>query len=198
MRIPDDHYDTAVFSNALRQAPCYPFRAQGRRTPRPVAMSHHVVTNPAEMATHWRVAMSCLANLFLTMHRTLAAPLSLGPTEVLIYTTIAVANVQKLMRERTIPAGHGATDILPREWVVPISRNAIASATGLPRETVRRHVARMVAAGMLIEDERGGVTTPIGVIADLGLEPMLETLLTEFARAAEGLLRSGVIEIQPG
>ncbi|MEG3145079.1 hypothetical protein U1839_10500 [Sphingomonas sp. RT2P30] len=161
-------------------------------------MSEHVVTNPAEMATHWRVAMSSLANLFLTMHRTLAAPMSLGPTELLIYTTIAVANVQKLMRERSIPSGRGATEILPREWVVPISRNAIASATGLPRETVRRHVARMVEAGMLIQDERGGVTTPIGMISNFGLEPLLEALLTEFARAAEGLLRAGVIEIQPG
>lgn len=161
-------------------------------------MSEHVVTNPAEMATHWRVAMSSLANLFLTMHRTLAAPMALGPTELLIYTTIAVANVQKLMRERSIPAGHRATDVLPRAWVVPISRNAIASATGLPRETVRRHISRMVEAGMLIEDERGGVTTPVGVIGTFGLEPMLETLLTEFTRTAEGLLRAGVIEIQPG
>jgi hypothetical protein len=159
-------------------------------------MNERIVTNPAQMAAHWRVAMSGLANLFLTMHRTLSAPMDLGPTELLIYATIAVANVQKLMRERCIPPTHSGTAILPREWVVPISRNAIASATGLPRETVRRHVARMIASGLLIEDARGGVTTAIGMIQDQGLEPLLAGLLAEFTRTTESLLRTGVIEVQ--
>ena len=142
-------------------------------------MSERIVTNPAQMAAHWRVAMSGLANLFLTMHRTFSAPMGLGPTELLIYATIAVANVQKLMRERCIPPGYSATEILPREWVVPISRNAIAS-------------------GLLIEDARGGVTTAIGMIQDQGLEPLLAGLLAEFTRTTESLLRTGVIEVQPG
>jgi len=147
------------------------------------------------MAENWRVAMSALANLFLTTHRTFSAPSGIGPTELLIYITVSVANVQKLMRERTIPGDFAATAILPREWVVPISRNAIATASGLPRETVRRHVIKMVAAGLLMEDERGGVTPPPGMIQDRGLEPMLEALLTDFARTAETLLRIGVIDI---
>jgi len=140
-------------------------------------MSARIVTNPAEMSAHWRVAMSGLANLFLAMHRTLSAPMALGPTELLIYVTIAVANVQRLMRERCIPPGCSGTDILPREWVVPISRNAIAS-------------------GLLIEDERGGVTTAIGMIQDQGLEPLLEAVLAEFTRTAEALLRTGVIAVR--
>ena len=89
-------------------------------------MSERIVTNSAQMAANWRVAMSGLTNLFVTMHRALSTPMALGPTELLIYATIAVANVQKLMRERSIPSGFSGTDILPREWVVPISRNAIA------------------------------------------------------------------------
>ena len=159
-------------------------------------MSERVVSNPLKMAENWRVAMSALANLFLTTHRTLAEATAVGPTELLIYVTVSVANIQKLMRERNIPAGFAGTEILPREWVVPMSRNAVATASGLPRETVRRHVAQMIAAGLLIEDPRGGVTVPIGVIKNPGLEPLLETLLTDFARSAEVLLRSGVIEIR--
>ena len=161
-------------------------------------MSEHIVTNPAQMAANWRVAMSGLTNLFLTMHRTMSSTMGLGPTELLIFATVAVANVQKLMRERCIPPGFSGTDVLPREWVVPISRNAIASATGLPRETVRRHVARMIASGLLVEDPRGGVTSAIGMIQDQGLEPLLAELLAEFTRTTEWLLRGGVIEVQPG
>lgn len=159
-------------------------------------MSEHVVTNSAKMAANWRVAMSGLCNLFLTMHRTLSAPMDLGPTELLVYVTIAIANVQRLMRERCIPPGYSGTEILPREWVVPISRNAISSATGLPRETVRRHVAKMIESGLLVEDARGGVTSAVGMIQNNGLEPLLASLLAEFTRTAESLLRSGVIEVR--
>ena len=159
-------------------------------------MSDRIVTNPAKMAEYWRVAVSSLINLFLTMHRTLSEATPIGPTELLIYSTVSVANVQKLMRERTIPPGFAGTEILPREWVVPISRNAIATASGLPRETVRRHVARMIENGLLIEDPRGGVTLPVGVIKDRGLERFLEGLLTNYARSAEELLRIGVIRIE--
>lgn len=48
---------------------------------------------------------------------------------------------------------------------------------------------------MLIEDERGGVTPPPGIIAMLGLEPLLEPLITEFTKTAEQLIRVGVIEV---
>ncbi|WP_457311193.1 hypothetical protein [Sphingomonas sp. UYAg733] len=159
-------------------------------------MSERVVTNPAKMAANWRIAMTSISNQFLAAHRIYSAPKALNPTELIIYLTISVANVQKLTRERIIPEAFAATAILPREWVVPISRNAIASASGLPRETVRRHVGRMIETGLLIEDERGGVTLPQGVIQDLGLEPLLEALITEFARTAETLLRIGAIEVK--
>jgi hypothetical protein len=54
----------------------------------------------------------------------------------------------------------------------------------------------MIETGMLIEDPRGGVTVPVGVIKDRGYEPLLEAMLTDFARTAEALLRIGVIDIQ--
>lgn len=159
-------------------------------------MSDRVVTNPTKMQENWRVAICALMNMFLAAHRTLAEPLPLGPTEILIYVTITVANVQKLMRERVIPPAFAAKEVLPREWVVPISRNAIATASGLPRETVRRQVGRMIEMGLLIEDPRGGVTVPVGSVNDPRYAPLLEVMLTEFTRTAEVLLRIGVIEIQ--
>ena len=159
-------------------------------------MSERVVTNPAKITENWRIAVCSLMNLFLTMHRTLATATPVGPIELLIYSTVSVANVQKLMRERSIPQKFAGTEILPREWVVPISRNAIATTSGLPRETVRRHVARMIESGLLIEDPRGGVTLPVGVIQDRGLEPFLEGMLTNYARSTEELLRIGAIRIE--
>jgi len=159
-------------------------------------MTDRVATNPDRMAANWRVAITALLNLFLSMHRAMTSAMPIGPTELLIYATVSVANVQKLTRERSIREDFASTDVLPREWVVPISRNAIATASGLPRETVRRQVGRMIDTGLLVEDSRGGVTLPIGVIKDRGFEPLLEAMMTDFARSADALLRMGVIQIQ--
>ena len=159
-------------------------------------MTDRVATNLDRMAANWRVAITALLNLFLSMHRAMTSAMPIGPTELLIYATVSVANVQKLTRERSIREDFASTDVLPREWVVPISRNAIATASGLPRETVRRQVGRMIDTGLLVEDSRGGVTLPIGVIKDRGFEPLLEAMMTDFARSADALLRMGVIQIQ--
>lgn len=158
-------------------------------------MSDRIVANPEVMQKNWRVAMFALINMFLATQRAMSSDGELGPTEILIYATIATANIQKLMRERAIPDGFTGTQVLPREWVVPISRNAIAETSGLPRETVRRNVEQMIARGLLMEDERGGVTSAPGMIQARNLEPILGIVLGEFVRAFEALLRARVVEI---
>ena len=163
-----------------------------------MATIDRVITVPERMADQWRVAMFPLINLFLATHRSFALHKGCSPTVVLIYATVAVGNIQKLMRARVVPAQHAGTATLPRDLVVPLSRSAIAAATGLPRETVRRHVARMIADGLLADDPRGGVTMVPGAIGTLDLTPLLEPLLTELARTTEALSRAGVIAIEPG
>jgi len=158
-------------------------------------MGTRVTTNTAKMAENWRVAMTALCNQFLTTHRTLSETIQLGPTETLIFLTISVANVQRVMRERALPPELRGTTPLPREAIVPISRNAIAAATGLPRETVRRQVANMIARGLIVEDPRGGVTPPPDIISAGGFEPVLEGLMTEFARTVETLCRTGALMV---
>ena len=111
-----------------------------------MAAGDRVATVPDRMAAHWRAAIVPLLNLFLAMHRILSEHEGMSPSVMLIYVTVCVGNIQKLMRERSVPADYTATAVLPREWVVPMSRSAIAAATGLPRETVRRHVAHLIDA----------------------------------------------------
>jgi hypothetical protein len=162
-----------------------------------MASNDRVATVPEHMADHWRLAMFALTNLFLSMHRSFTGHEGSSPTFVLIYATVSVGNIQKLMRQRVIPEEFSATATLPREHVIPMSRSAIAAATGLPRETVRRHVAQMIESHMLVEDPRGGVTVVPGAIQSRNLEPLLESLVTEFSRTAEALLRAQVIEVIP-
>ena len=163
---------------------------------RSALQADRVVTNPTRGAEQWRVAMFALTNMFVKMYRMFSLEDELGPTAILIYTTVSVANVQKLMRERHIAPEHAGLGDVPRGMIVPISRSAVAAATGLPRETVRRQVAQMIELGMLQEDPRGGIVTAPDFAAAQGLEKMLEPLLTDFARTTEALLRAGVLEAQ--
>lgn len=157
-------------------------------------MAVRVVTDAAKLRENWRICLFAISNLFLSTQRILqSATRDMNAIELQIYITVAIANVQKLMRERALPDDLNEVAVLPREWVVPISRNAIASATGLPRETVRRHVGRMIAAGLLVEDPRGGVTTTPNNISLGRFALLLEPMMAEFTRAAEMLIRHGIL-----
>lgn len=158
-------------------------------------MAVRVVTDAAMLRENWRICVFAISNLFLSTQRILqGVSREMNAIELQIYITVAIANVQKLMRERTLPDDLNTVEVMPREWVVPISRNAIASATGLPRETVRRHVERMIGAELLIEDPRGGVTTMPRKINIDRFAPLLEPMMAEFTRAAEMLIRHGIID----
>ena len=80
---------------------------------------------------------------------------------ILIYWSVIVASVGRYLRNddqvKLIESG-GAP--LPAEEHHSISARAIAEATGLPRETVRRKIAAMVADGFLAQDSRGVRTIP--------------------------------------
>jgi biotin operon repressor len=55
---------------------------------------------------------------------------------------------------------------IPAELAQPISRKAISESLGMSRETVRRKISALIEQGYLVEDDRGGVITARGVIAN--------------------------------
>jgi DNA-binding transcriptional regulator YhcF (GntR family) len=80
---------------------------------------------------------------------------------ILIYWSVVVASVGRLLRnedQQRLIEGGGKP--LPEDEHHPISARAIAEATGLPRETVRRKISALVAQGHLAQDSRGVRTIP--------------------------------------
>jgi hypothetical protein len=79
---------------------------------------------------------------------------------ILIYWSVVIASVGRILRsdDLTLLMENGGP--LPEEAHHPVSARAIAEATGLPRETVRRKIAVLVAAGHLAQDGRGVRTIP--------------------------------------
>ena len=119
-----------------------------------------------------RLCGFALLNHYLTMHQVIAEHVRLQ-----------------------LPEAFRSSKSLPPELVVPMSRRAIARVTGLPTETVRRHVESMLRRGIL-------VSTPKGVLAPNRLaEPWAAAatlrLIESHAACTEQLMALQVIAPQP-
>ena len=135
---------------------------------------------------HCAVAAYTLAENFFVSQRLACESLGLDPVRFAIYATILCGNFQRAVRE----APSYGSEVLPK--LIPISRLAIAAATGLPRETVRRKVKQLVDEGY-VEAMRGGVVAVLNPEALSAFQQNTEEAANSFARSGNLLLRYGVI-----
>jgi hypothetical protein len=74
----------------------------------------------------------------------------------MLFLSISIRNSEKVMSDPKLREKYGSYKVpIPDEDVLLISRMALARATGLPRETVRRKVAKLIAKGWVIECDGG-------------------------------------------
>jgi hypothetical protein len=89
----------------------------------------------------------------------------------IIYTAVIQANVREIWNDPDLNRQYAASappDALRR----PISVSSIAASLNLPRETVRRHVVKMLEAGAIVKKD-GGVIVPQAIVdSPRGLENM--------------------------
>lgn len=157
----------------------------------------HRYTVSAEAAERQlRLCGFALLNHCLAMHRVLAGHLQLQPLELLILLATTTGNVQRALRAGARKAALSARESLPADLVVPMSRRAIARITGIPKETVRRHVASMIGRGILLSTPKG-VRAPNRLAERKALAAILE-LLELHAECSEQLEDLQAIVAQPG
>lgn len=143
-----------------------------------------------------RTVLYEIGNNFLVVHNILTDLLGLRPVAVLVWLTVAIATVQRFMREASPEPGLLTRAPLPIEHAGAISRRGIARATGLPAETVRRSVAALLAAGLLESAGRNNVRTPPGVAQNMPNDRVVEAL-NAIALMTERLNRAGVLRTAP-
>lgn len=115
------------------------------------------------------------------------------PAKLLVFLVIVTAAVQRLMRDPGLPGELRSTARMPRSNIGYISRRAIAAATGLPRENVRRIVAELLAEGRLITGPRGALANRGGLMEAAEVIEALRRLLAEHARTSDTLRDLGVL-----
>ena len=105
---------------------------------------------------------------------------------ILIYWSVAVASVGRYLRSDDLTVLIEGGGPLPEQEHHPVSARAIAEATGLPRETVRRKIAHLVADGHLVQDARGVRTYP-GLLDQRGNRAFVQTAAREIKRMSAAM-----------
>jgi hypothetical protein len=151
-----------------------------------VSQTYRFSTSTDATERELRRCAFAVLNHFLTMHQVIAEHLRLPPVELLILIATTTGNVQRALRAKPLPDAARGSATLPPGLSVPVSRRAIARVTGIPTETVRRHVEHMVERGIL-------VATPKGVYApnrltERWVAPALYRLIEAQAACTEQLM----------
>jgi hypothetical protein len=132
-----------------------------------------------------------LLNEYLAMHLVIAEHLELNPIEMLILIATTTGNVQRAVRPDALPEVLRGSKPLPPELIVPMSRRAISRMTGIPKETVRRHVDSMVSRGILLSMP-GGLRARPG-LADRTAATAILRSVELHAACTEQLINLGAI-----
>jgi hypothetical protein len=127
-----------------------------------------------------------LVEHYLATHRLIAGQLRLDPVELLIYAAATTGNVQRAVRSDALPGRLRGREAMPPEMIVPISRRALARVTGLPTESVRRHVQRLVDRGLLVSTPRG--VYALNRLADDGVKAAILALVESQLACTERLV----------
>jgi hypothetical protein len=107
----------------------------------------------------------------------------------LVNMALVQANVSHLDR---VASGFDGIDTPPPDEVRrPVSILALSANLGLPYETTRRHVAKMVASGQCVR-VKGGIVAPTAVVADPRRSGMLEANLMNLRRLFRNLRAAGI------
>lgn len=146
-----------------------------------------------EVAHNFRASAFAMINAYLNQQRIMMDALKMDLTELTIYLVVTIAGIQRLVRLPDIPEAYRGYEPLPATLVGPISRRAIAEASGIPRETVRRTVNDLIRRGHLVAAGRQGVTTARGTVAREHTEHVPSLLAIEVHRMVDELQRLGVL-----
>lgn len=123
---------------------------------------------------------------FLEEAHLLSHGMQLEFLSVMIVETIRVGAAERALRPASRASGRQRQ---------AMSRRAIAVATGLPRETVRRRIKRLVELGVLHEDPNGALS--VVPLDDTELGSSLQRHLANHVSMTNSLIQAGLIGICP-
>jgi hypothetical protein len=111
----------------------------------------------------------------------------------MILLGIAAISGEKLTRS---PLEHELQDLakpIPADRLTPCNINSIAAATGLNRETTRRKINKLIAAGLVARAEDGSISFSAGFSQRDEPGAIVRTQLETLTRITNELVRDGAL-----
>ena len=136
-----------------------------------------------------------MADALLMLNLDLQQRFGLRAEEHQVYLLVVVATVQRFAQSSD--AGSASVDRapLPVELSGGISRRRISEVLGIPLETVRRTVARLLDRGLIEERSRGKLSTRGGTLQELSEDATPERIVRRFISTINSMIRVGAITI---
>ncbi|MEO6341211.1 MAG: hypothetical protein ABIO39_14305 [Caulobacteraceae bacterium] len=105
-----------------------------------------------------------------------------------VYLAVISAGSGRILRDPEMMAVYADDLALPEQERLGVSRRAIAESLGMPRETVRRKIAKLIAGGFVFEQD-GLIKAKSPVLDRPGARDFATAMTREFERAAALLQR---------
>lgn len=140
-----------------------------------------------------RTLSYAMVNSFVAQHAIISEVLAMRPAKMIVYLTIIASTVQKVMRAPDPTEAFRAGAKIAPDRFGHISRRAIAAATGLPNENVRRAVNELIAEGLVTVGASGGVRNTGGNLQDERVLAALKQLFAEHLRLHQVFLDADAV-----
>jgi len=158
----------------------------------PVSGGDQALIAPGADLAHLRIISRATMEYARTALSAASRIMGLDLIDVLITTTAAAANYGYLKYDLELSTRNSDPDErLPVDLRRPTTRNAIAAALHMPRETIRRRIARLVREGFLADKDGGVIWTVRDRLPEAGMRTMLENRAL-FVAMLSSLQRQGV------
>jgi hypothetical protein len=154
-----------------------------------------IIRDTGRFDNELRTLSYTMVNSFVAQHAIFSTALEMRPAKLLVYLVIIAATVQRAMREPGASEEFRAGALIAPEKLGHISRRAIATATGIPNENVRRIVNELITEGLVIVGPRGGVRNTGGNLRNARLLDALRQLFAAHQRTQQIFLDAHAIEV---
>lgn len=112
----------------------------------------------------------------------------------MIMLAVIAISAARLLREEDLPEQYRRLEApIDRALLTKVNIAGIAHATGLNRETARRKVNELIAAGQLVRAEGGGIAFPSGLAQSGRIRDQARGQIGEIVAIADLLERMGVL-----
>ncbi|TFI56922.1 hypothetical protein E2493_17810 [Sphingomonas parva] len=114
----------------------------------------------------------------------------------MILIAVIAITAEKLTRQDVESELQTLDAAFPPERLTRCNISSIAAGTGLNRETTRRKVNALAAAGYLVRTADGGVEFAPGLLQAPSTLELVRTQLDGMARGANELIRDGILRLR--